>query len=67
MELWEDEKGMETISLPPQNMLIQHSEGNEESGYPVPDSSINTPSFIKHTLKEYINIYKLQHSSNGRL
>jgi hypothetical protein len=29
---------METI-LPPKNNLIQDSEGNEENGYPVPDSN----------------------------
>jgi hypothetical protein len=30
VEIWEDEKGMETI-LPPKNKLVQDSEGNEEN------------------------------------
>jgi hypothetical protein len=30
VERWEEEKGMETI-LPPKNNLIQDSEGNEEN------------------------------------
>jgi hypothetical protein len=34
VEIWEDEKGMEAI-LPPQNKLVQDSEQNEESRYPV--------------------------------
>jgi hypothetical protein len=38
VEQWEDEKGMETI-LPPQNNLIQDLEGNEENRYPVLDSN----------------------------
>jgi hypothetical protein len=38
VEQWEEEKGMET-TLPPQKNLIQDSEGNEENGYPVPDSN----------------------------
>jgi hypothetical protein len=31
---------METI-FPPENNLIQDSEGKEENGYPVPDSNNN--------------------------
>jgi hypothetical protein len=38
VEQWEDEIGMETI-FPPQNNLIQDSEGNEENRYAVPDSN----------------------------
>jgi hypothetical protein len=38
VELWEEEKGMETI-LSQKNNLIQDSEGNEENRYPVPDST----------------------------
>jgi hypothetical protein len=38
VERWEEEKGMETI-LPPKNNLIQESERNEKNGYPVPDSN----------------------------
>jgi hypothetical protein len=38
VEQWEQEKGMETL-LPPKNNLIQDSEGNEKNGYPVPDSN----------------------------
>jgi hypothetical protein len=30
---------METIFPCPQNNLIHNSEGNEENGYPVPDSN----------------------------
>jgi hypothetical protein len=33
VEIWEDEKGIETI-LPPQNKLVQNSEGNEKKGIP---------------------------------
>jgi hypothetical protein len=36
VEQWEEEKGMET-TLFLKNNLIQDSEGNEESGYSVPD------------------------------
>jgi hypothetical protein len=46
---------------PPKNKLVQDSEGNEENGYPVPDSSktkINYPKepneAHKNTLKEEI-------------
>jgi hypothetical protein len=43
---------------PPQNNLIQESEGNEENGYPVPDSNktkINdTKDAHKNSLKEEI-------------
>jgi hypothetical protein len=57
VELWEDEKGMETI-LPPQNNLIQDSEGNEENVYPVQDFNkikINgTHNAHKNSLKEDI-------------
>jgi hypothetical protein len=35
VERWKEEKGMETILLP-KNNLIKDSEGNEENGYPVP-------------------------------
>jgi hypothetical protein len=38
VEWWEEKKGMETI-LPPQNNLIQDSEGNEGNWYPVLDSN----------------------------
>jgi hypothetical protein len=55
VERWEDEKGMEII--PPK--IIQDSEGNEENGYPVPDSNktkINNAKESndahKNTLKE---------------
>jgi hypothetical protein len=44
VELWEEEKGMETIL--PQKNLIQNSQGNEENGNPVLDSKktkINEP------------------------
>jgi hypothetical protein len=50
---------MENI-LPPKNKLVQDSEGNEENGYPVPDSNktkINytkEPNYNKNTLKEEI-------------
>jgi hypothetical protein len=37
---------METI-LPPQKNLIQDSEGNEENGYPVPDSNKEKINNIK--------------------
>jgi hypothetical protein len=57
VQQWEDEKGMETI-LHPQNNLIQDSEGNEENVYPVPDSNktkINEPSNAnKNMFKEEI-------------
>jgi hypothetical protein len=60
VEQWEEEKWMET-TLPPKNNLIQDSEGNEENGYPVPDSNktkINDtkePSYAhKNKLKEEI-------------
>jgi hypothetical protein len=38
VEIWEDEKGMETI-LPPKNILIKDSEGNEQNRYPDQDSN----------------------------
>jgi hypothetical protein len=49
---------METI-LSPKNNLMQNSEGNEENGYPVPDSNktkindMKEPNEVhKNTLKE---------------
>jgi hypothetical protein len=60
VEQWEEEKGMETI-LPPKNNLIQDSEGNEENGYPVLKSNktktndTKEPNYVhKNNLKEEI-------------
>jgi hypothetical protein len=50
VEQWEDEKGMETIP-PPQNKLKQDSEGNEENGYPVPDSNKTKINYGKEPKK----------------
>jgi hypothetical protein len=38
VETCKEEKGMETI-LPPKNKVVQYFEGNEENGYPDPDSN----------------------------
>jgi hypothetical protein len=38
VEQWEKEKGVATYSSP-KNNFMQDSEGNEENGYPVPDSN----------------------------
>jgi hypothetical protein len=46
---------------PPKNKLIQESEGNEENGYPAPDSNKTKKNYVKepneghkNTLKEEI-------------
>jgi hypothetical protein len=38
VEIWEEEKGKETIP-PPQNKVLQDLERNEENGYPDLDSN----------------------------
>jgi hypothetical protein len=57
MEQWEDKKWMETI-LPPPNKLIQDSEGNEENGYPYPDSKKTKINYAKEPNKAHKNILK---------
>jgi hypothetical protein len=60
VEGWEDKK-MDGSHSPPQNKLIQDSDGNEENGYPVPDSNKTNINYTeepneahKNTLKEEI-------------
>jgi hypothetical protein len=48
---------METI-LPPKNNLIQDSEGNEENGYPVPDSNKAKINNIKEHNNAHKNTFK---------
>jgi hypothetical protein len=57
VERWEDKKGMETI-LPPKNKLVQDSEGNEEKGYPVPDSKKTKIDYPKEPNKDQKNTLK---------
>jgi hypothetical protein len=62
VERWEYKKGMETIP-PPHNNLRQDSEGNEENGYPVPDSNktkINTTKKPNNTHKNILKEEILQ-------
>jgi hypothetical protein len=37
--------------IPPKNNLTQNSEGNEEKGYPVPDSNKTKINYAKETKK----------------
>jgi hypothetical protein len=48
-------KGWKKI-LPPQNKLIQDSEGNEENGYPVPDSNKTKINYAKEHNESHKNI-----------
>jgi hypothetical protein len=48
---------METI-LPPQNKLIQDSEGNGENGYPVPDSNKIKINYAKEPKEAHKNTLK---------
>jgi hypothetical protein len=57
VEQWEEEKGMETIP-PPKNNLIQDSEGHEENGYPVPDSNKTKMNDAKEPNDIHKNILK---------
>jgi hypothetical protein len=59
VEQWEDKIGMETI-LPPKNTLIQDSEGNEENGYPVPNSNKTKINYPKEPNEPHKNTPKEQ-------
>jgi hypothetical protein len=48
------------IILPPKNKLIQDSEGNEENGYPVPDSNKTKINNIKEPNDANKNILKAE-------
>jgi hypothetical protein len=52
VEIWEDEKGMETI-VPPQNKVVQDLEQNEENGYPDPDSNKPKINYTKKPNKDH--------------
>jgi hypothetical protein len=43
---------------PPKNKLTQDSEGNEENGYPVPDSNKTKIYYAKEPNKAHKNILK---------
>jgi hypothetical protein len=43
---------------PPQNKLVQNSEGNEENGYPVPDSNKTKTDYSKEPNEAHKNILK---------
>jgi hypothetical protein len=53
---WEEEKGMETI-LPPK-VLVQDSEGNEENGYPDPNSNKTKINYTKEPKEAHKNTLK---------
>jgi GH24 family phage-related lysozyme (muramidase) len=57
VEICEDKKGMETI-LPTKNKLLQDSQGNEENGYPDPDSNKTTINYTKETSEAHKNTMK---------
>jgi hypothetical protein len=48
---------VETI-LSPKNKLIQDSEGNEENGYPVPDSNKTKINYVKEPNEAHKSILK---------
>jgi hypothetical protein len=43
---------------PPQNKLVQYSEGNEENGYPVPDSNKTKINYLKEPKETHKNTLK---------
>jgi hypothetical protein len=49
-------KGWKPFS--PQNKLVQDSEGNEENGYPIPDSNKTKINFTKEPNKAHKNTLK---------
>jgi hypothetical protein len=57
VEIWIDEKGMETIS-PPQNKVVQDSEQNEENGYQDPHSNKTKINYTKEPNKAHKNFLK---------
>jgi hypothetical protein len=57
VEQREDEKGIET-TLPPQNNLIQDSEGNEENKQPDPDSNKTKINYTKEPNEAHKNNLK---------
>jgi hypothetical protein len=57
VEIWEDEKRDGNHS-PPQNKLIQDSEGNEENRYPDPDSNKTKINYAKGPKEAHKNILK---------
>jgi hypothetical protein len=56
VERWEDEKGWKPFSS--QNNLKQDTEGNEENGYPVPDSNKTKINYATEPNKAHKNILK---------
>jgi hypothetical protein len=43
---------------PPQNKLVHDSEGNEENGYPIPDSNKTKKDYPKEPNEAHKNILK---------
>jgi hypothetical protein len=56
VEIWEEEKGMETI-LPPKE-VVQDLEQNEENGYPDQDSNKTKINYTKEPNEDHKNILK---------
>jgi hypothetical protein len=54
VEIWEEEKGKETIS-PPTNKVLQELEWNEENGYPDPDSNKTKINYTKEPNEAHKN------------
>jgi hypothetical protein len=57
VEIWEEEKGKETI-LSPSNKVVQDLEWNEENGYPDPDSNKTKINYTKEPNEAHKNILK---------
>jgi hypothetical protein len=57
MEIWEEEKRMETI-LPPQKKGVQDLEQNEENGYPHPDFTKTKTNYTKEPNEAHKNNLK---------
>jgi hypothetical protein len=57
VEIWEQEKGMETI-LPQKNKVAQDLEQNEENGYPGPDSNKTKINYTKEPNEAHKNNLK---------
>jgi hypothetical protein len=57
VEIWKEEKGMETILLS-KNKVVQDLERNEENGHPDPYSNKTKINYTKEPNEAYKNILK---------
>jgi hypothetical protein len=58
VEIWEEEKGKETIPPPKKNKVLHDLEQNEENVYPDPDSNKTKINYTKKPIEAHKNTLK---------